>query len=137
MNYTTKDKKLNNSRKYKIAKGVAVFAFWIVLWQVLAIIVGNSLLLPTLYETVMALGNLIGEKTFYMDVCWTLFRCILSIVLSFGVGICLAWAAYKKELFKNLLTLPVSFFKAVPVMAIVIYVILLVESDWVAVVACF
>lgn len=136
MNYTTKNKKLN-SRNYKIAKSVAVVAFWIAIWQLLAIVVGNSLLLPSLPETVMALGTLIKKQSFYMDVCWTLFRCILSIVLSFGVGICLAWAAYKKELFKNLLTLPVSFFKAVPVMAIVIYVILLVESDWVAVVACF
>ena len=136
MNYTTKSKKLN-SRKHKIAKSVTVFAFWIAIWQLLAIVVGNSLLLPTLPETVIALGQLTGETTFYMDVCWTLFRCILSIVLSFGFGICLAWVAYKKEIIKELLTLPVSFFKAVPVMAIVIYVILLVESDWVAVVACF
>ena len=136
MNYTTKNKKLN-SRNYKIAKSVAVVAFWIAIWQLLAIVVGNSLLLPSLPETVMALGTLIKKQSFYMDVCWTLFRCILSIILSFGFGICLAWVAYKKEIIKDLLTLPVSFFKAVPVMAIVIYVILLVESDWVAVVACF
>ena len=136
MNYTTKSKKLN-SRKHKIAKSVAVFAFWIAIWQLLAIVVGNSLLLPTLPETVMALGTLVKKQSFYMDVCWTLFRCILSIIISFGFGICLAWVAYKKEIIKDLLTLPVSFFKAVPVMAIVIYVILLVESDWVAVVACF
>ena len=136
MNYTTKNKKLN-SRNYKIAKGVAVLAFWFIIWHILAVIVGNSLLLPTLPETVIALGTLVKKQSFYMDVCWTLFRCILSIVLSFGFGICLTWAAYKKELIKDLLTLPVSFFKAVPVMAIVIYVILLVKSDWVAVVACF
>lgn len=120
-----------------MAKGVAVVLFWIIIWNVLAMIVGNSLLLPTLPETVIALVKLTTEKSFYLDVCWTLFRCILSIVLSFGFGICLAWIAYKKEFIRDLLILPVSFFKSVPVMAIVIYVILLVESDWVAVVACF
>ena len=135
MNYTTR-KKLN-SRNYKLVKGVAVVLFWIIIWHILAMIVGNSLLLPTLPETVIALVKLTTEKSFYLDVCWTLFRCILSIVLSFGFGLCLAWMAYKKELIRDLLILPVSFFKAVPVMAIVIYVILLVESDWVAVVACF
>ena len=136
MNYTTKDKQFNSS-KSKIGKLVGVCSFWLVLWQMLAMIVGNSLLLPNIFETVDALLILMQQGSFYIDVCWTLFRCILSIVLSFVFGIALAWLAYKNELVRSLMTLPVSFFKAVPVMAIVIYVILVVEADWVAVVACF
>lgn len=131
MNYTTR-RKLN-----KYSKLVLVGAFWIAFWQVLALVVGNSLLLPSVPETMMALISLVGKAHFYMDAGWTLLRCVASIVLPFVFGIVFAWGAYKKELVRGLMTLPVSFFKAVPVMAIVIYVILVVKADWVAVVACF
>ncbi len=134
MNYTTKDKKVNKS---KIGRLVLVCLFWLVIWQIAALIVDNSLLLPTVFETVQALGGLLQETSFYMDVLWTLFRCVMSIVISFCLGFLFANLAYKNQTVRSVMTLPVSFFKAVPVMAIVIYVILLVESDWVAVVACF
>ena len=129
--YTTKGK-LN-----KYSKLVLIGIFWIALWQVGSIIVGNSLLLPSVFETINALGMLVREPMFYLGAIWTLFRCILSILISFVFGICLSWLAYKSKLIRDLMVLPVSFFKAVPVMAIVIYVILLVQADWVAVVACF
>lgn len=129
--YTTKEK-LN-----KYSKLVSVSIFWIALWQLGSVIVGNSLLLPSVLETISALCTLVREPMFYLDAVWTLFRCILAILVSFVFGICLSWLAYKSKLIRDLMVLPVSFFKAVPVMAIVIYVILLVQADWVAVVACF
>lgn len=132
MNYTTKD----NQVKRQTGRTILVCLFWLAFWQVLAMIVGNSLLLPTVPETLVALANLVKESSFYMDVAWTLFRCILAILLSVVMGVLSAMLAYKNGFARVLLTLPVSFFKAVPVMAIVIYVILLVKADWVAVVAC-
>lgn len=136
MNYTTRDKQLN-SRVNKLVRLAAVSAFWLAVWQVLAMIVGNSLLLPGIFETAGALGILLGQISFYMDVAWTIFRCVLAIILSFALGLCFAWLSYRRGVVRKLMTLPVSFFKAVPVMAIVIYVILVVKADWVAVVACF
>lgn len=129
-NYIT-NKKLNNASKIALT-----CVFWLVIWQVAAICVGNTLLLPNIFETVSALGILLKMESFYMSVAWTLFRCILAIAISFLLGCFCAWMAYKRALIKNLMVIPVSFFKAVPVMAIVIYVILLVEANWVAVVAC-
>lgn len=131
MNCTT-NRKLNKS-----SRTLLVCLFWLVIWQVAAIVVGNDLLLPDVFDTLVAIGSLAQDSTFYLDVSWTLFRCIISIVLSFIAGICFAWLAYKNEIVRNIMTLPVSFFKAVPVMAIVVYVILLVRADWVAVAACF
>ena len=130
-NCITKEK-LNKSFKL-----IMVCAFWLVLWQVLATIVGNPLLLPSVLETLSALGMLIKNTFFYKSVAWTLLRCVIAITLSFLMGICFAWLSYRKNLVRTLMVLPTSFFKAVPVMAIVIYVILVVKADWVAVVACF
>ena len=74
---------------------------------------------------------------FYLNIAWTVFRCILAMGLSFGAGVIFAWSAYRCSAVRSLLSLPVAFFKAVPVMAIIIYVILLADSDWVAVIVCF
>ncbi|MBR6528682.1 MAG: ATP-binding cassette domain-containing protein [Firmicutes bacterium] len=131
MNYTTKGK-LNKTKRVAFS-----CLFWLAIWQVASLLVGNSLLLPSVPETLEALVDLAAEPDFYMSVAWTMFRCIMSILLSFGLGIIIAWLAHKNDLVRTLMTLPVSFFKAVPVMAIVIYVILVVKADWVAVVACF
>lgn len=128
--YTTQ----NNKR---ILRQAAVIAFWIGLWQLLAMAVDNTLLLPSVDETLSTLFNLLGEGEFYVNIGWTFFRCVLSMVISFVTGMTAAWLAYRKDFLRSFFTLPVGFFKAVPVMAIVIYVILLVESDWVAVIVCF
>lgn len=128
--YTTQNNK-------KILRQAAVIAFWIGLWQLLAMAVDNTLLLPSVDETLSTLFNLLGEGEFYVNIGWTFFRCVLSMTLSFILGMAAAWLAYRKDFLRSFFTLPVGFFKAVPVMAIVIYVILLVESDWVAVIVCF
>ena len=72
-----------------------------------------------------------------MDIGWTAARCIIAMALSFAAGIPAAALSYKSDTARSILSLPVGFFKAVPVMAIIIYVILLAQSDWVAVIVCF
>lgn len=110
---------------------------WLVLWQIGAIAVGNGLLLPSPLQTLIALWELAQEGRFYIDGAWTIGRCISAMLLSFAVGMLAAWTAYRHRAVRSFLMLPVSFFKSVPVMAIIIYVILLVASDFVAVIVCF
>ena len=93
-------------------------------------LIGNSLLLPSPAETLAALFTLFGEQSFYLNVFWTMLRCALALLLSLAAGGICAWVAYRRDWIRQLLALPVSFFKAVPVMAIIIYVILLICSDW-------
>ena len=110
---------------------------WLALWQAGAAAVGNGLLLPGPVDTALALAGLAVTGEFYINIGWTLFRCIFAVMLSFAAGIICAGAAGKWSLARSIFSLPVAFFKAVPVMAIVIYVILLAASDWVAVIVCF
>lgn len=136
MIYTTKKKQQNNKNS-KIGRTVLVCLFWLAAWQLCAVIVDSPLLFPTVTDTLDAFLGLLKTKSFYMDVGWTLFRCLLSVALSLSLGIVFAVLAYKSSTFRSLMTLPVSFLKAVPVMAIVIYLILLIKANWVAVAACF
>ena len=112
-------------------------AVWLVIWAIIALMVGNDVILPSPASTVKALIALIGTGSFYLNVLWTILRTVLGIVLSFVIGVFFAVLASKNMPLKEFLRLPVSFFKSIPVMAIIIYVILVVKSDWVAVVVCF
>lgn len=111
--------------------------FWLLAWQAAAMAAANPLLLPGPVETAEALWHLAGTGELYLNAGWTMFRCISAMLLSFVIGSAAAWCAYKKEWARQLLTLPIGFFKAVPVMAIIIYVVLLASADRVAIIVCF
>ena len=111
--------------------------FWLAVWQAAAQLVSSKLLLPGPADVLLALGGLAQTGKFYMDIGWTAARCIMAMALSFAAGIPAAVISYRSRTARSLLSLPVGFFKAVPVMAIIIYVILLAQSEWVAVIVCF
>lgn len=111
--------------------------FWLAVWQAAAQLISSELLLPGPADVLLALGGLAQTGKFYMDIGWTAARCIMAMALSFAAGIPAAVVSYRSRAARSILTLPVGFFKAVPVMAIIIYVILLAQSEWVAVIVCF
>ena len=127
----------NNKEKKGPGRAGLVGLFWLVIWQAAAAAAGSGLLLPGPVDTVRALATLAVTGEFYLNIGWTVFRCVLAMVLSFGAGVLAAWFAGRSNAVRSILSLPVAFFKAVPVMAIIIYVILLADSDWVAVIVCF
>lgn len=118
-------------------KWFLIALFWLALWQVAAMTAGNSLLLPSPVETVRGLVTLLADNKFYMDVAATIGRCAAAMLLALVAGLILALASYRYRLVRDLLSLPVSFFKAVPVMAIAIYVILLLSAGNVPVLVCW
>ena len=128
------DNKENANSIYRIC---AAGLIWIVIWFLAAFAIGSDLILPGPVRTVQALAGLIATGAFWIDVLWTLFRVILGMVISFAAGSVCAALACRNKAFRDFLRLPVSFFKSIPVMAIIIYVILVIKADWVAVVVCF
>ena len=97
-------------RAKQTGRWIAICLFWLALWQLGAILVGSSLLLPSPLETVRTLGELAGERSFYLNIAWTLLRCTLAILFSFAAGVCCAWLAYRHRWIRTLLALPVSLF---------------------------
>ena len=110
---------LNN----KIYVKLFVLVIWLAIWSLAAYFVGSDLVLPSPHGTLKALIKLLGTGTFYLNVLWTLIRTALGIVISFSLGVLLANLAYGNRALREFLRLPVSFFKSIPVMAIIIYVI--------------
>ena len=114
-----------------------VFVIWMVIWYLAAHFVGSELIFPGPHAAFRALVRLLGTESFYLNVLWTVIRTVLGIVISFVLGVVFAVLADRSAPLREFLRLPVNFFKSIPVMAIIIYVILVVKSDWVAVVVCF
>lgn len=139
--YTTgrQNKKDNTNKKQRNKQGrtILVCLAWLVLWQILSMAVDSELLLPSPHESLRALGRLAVTGDFYRDIAWTMLRCVIAMLLSIAAGGIAAWLASQSEAVRSFLSLPVSFFKAVPVMAVIIYVILLASADWVAIIVCF
>ena len=132
-----KQKNIRKEQKSKQGRRIIICLAWLVIWQTCAVLAGSELLLPSPLATLRALFRLMGEKSFYTDAGCTLARCVIAMLLSFGAGMTAAFAAYRHEAIRDFLRLPVSFFKSVPVMAIIIYVILLASSNRVAIIVCF
>lgn len=110
--------------------------FWVVLWQIGAMALDKEILFPGPWATVKALWLLLQQDTFYLDCLSTIARCLVAMALSFVLGTLCAFLSYKLPVVRGLLKHPVSFFKAVPVMAIIIYMIILVASDYVSIIVC-
>jgi len=133
---------MNNNRIHKkdskdMFKGIAVVLFWLMLWQLAAMITAMPLILPTPVTALKSLLTLLATGTFYLDVAATIYRCMLGMILSFILGVLCAAIAYKSAAARSLLSLPVNFLKATPVMAVIIYALLLLTSNNVPVFVCF
>ena len=110
---------------------------WLVIWELAAYFTASVLLLPSPHDTAAALFRLVGEGGFYLNLLSTLMRCAAGIVSSFVIGAIAAVIAFRSYYAREFFRIPVSFFKSIPVMAIVIYVILIAKSDVVSIVVCF
>lgn len=114
-----------------------VAAIWVAAWQIGSLLVHNELLLPGPVSTLATLGGLALTGVFYINIAWTVARCLIAMIVSFFAGAIFAWLSYRSYWMRKITSLPVGFFKAVPVMAIIIYVILVAKADWVAIIVCF
>ena len=120
----------------KLRTAIAAF-IWIAVWLAGAMLVHNELLLPGPLTTLKTLGTLALTGVFYINIAWTVARCLIAMIVSFFAGAFFAWLSYRRYWARKIASLPVGFFKAVPVMAIIIYVILIAQADWVAIIVCF
>ena len=112
-------------------------AFWLLVWQIIAIAVGKEVLVPSPYRTLLCVIEMIRTGTFYLDAAATILRCAAGIILSFAVGVLTAILSYRSAFVRELLSFPVLVFKSTPVIGIILFLILLLASGQVPVCVCF
>ena len=120
-----------------IKKTILVILFWLAVWQIASMVVGRELILPSPYRAFESLVGLLATGSFYRDVATTILRCIMGMALSFVTGLVTALLANRFSVVRSLMSLPVLVFKATPVLAIILILLLSFRSNHVPVAVCF
>lgn len=101
---------------------------WLIIWQLVAIVIHNKILLAGPVETVQTLIRLAGISEFWLSVGNSTKRILLGFLIGVILGTVLAYLAYRKSALENFLKPLVVTLKSVPVASFVILLLIWVGS---------
>lgn len=104
-------------------------AFWLAVWQAIAMAIGKPLILPSPLETGAALLHLMGTGAFYLAVGGTLLRIGLGFLAAVVLGVVLGALSAASPFAEGLLRPLRSLIKATPVISFILLVKLWMHSD--------
>ena len=106
-----------------IKRLIAIIA-WIIIWQLLAMIIHNKILLAGPIETLQTLIRLAGDSLFWQSVAATTGRILLGFLIGSILGIVLGYVAHIQEIAEIFLKPLVLAMKSVPVASFVILLLI-------------
>ena len=113
----------------KYIRTTLIVLIWLVIWQVLALAVNNSILLSGPVETVEALITLGATPSFYLSVGITTGKILLGFLLGGLLGSVLALLSYRINIVKEFLSPFVSVIKSIPVVSFIIIALIWAGSS--------
>ena len=108
----------------KNLRKLLIIAFWLLLWQLLALIIHNPILMVGPFETLRTLGALFRTTMFWQSLAFSFVRIIAGFLIGSAVGILLAWGSYRYPFLEELLAPFILALKAVPVASFVIILLI-------------
>lgn len=108
--------------------GAACVLFWLIVWQICAMLLGKSVLLASPIEVAGRLIELVPQLAFLKDVSFTAVRIITGFFIGMFVGTALAILAGKFSFIKTLLSPLVAVVKSVPVASFTILALIWISS---------
>ena len=113
----------------RLRKGLFALAFWLLVWQGLALAVGSELLLPSPLRVARTLWGLLGQGGFWLSVALSLGRIVLGFALGVLCGALLALGTHFLPLMQTLLPPLIRLIRATPVASFILLAILWLHSD--------
>ena len=102
--------------------------FWLLVWQIAAMLMDQPLLLVSPLDTLKRLSSLVLEPIFWKSIAFSVGKIMLGFGLSCLLGIVLAVLAYRFRPVRQLLSPLTATIKAIPVASFVILALLWVSS---------
>ena len=112
-----------------LLKTCGVAAFWLCVWQLLALWVGNGLLLPSPVAVVVRLGQLALTAGFWKVTVLSLLRVVLGSALAVVLGVLLAVICCRWALADTLFAPMVTVIKSTPVASFIVLLLLWLGRD--------
>lgn len=131
MLHQTKDKRTRHA-----IKAVLITLFWLAVWQAASMIVNQPLYMPSPAETFSSLGGLIATQDFWLSVGYTFYRVTFGLIISFVLGIIIAFLASKIGVLESLLRPLMAAVKSTPVMSVIVLALVWFSSSFVPVFSC-
>ena len=113
----------------KYIRTTLIVLIWLVIWQVLALVINNSILLSGPVETVEALITLGSTSSFYLSVGITAGKILLGFLIGGLLGSVLAILSYRFRLIKEFFSPFVSVIKSIPVVSFIIIALIWAGSS--------
>ena len=110
----------SRTRKQLIAERIGAVLFALILWQVVAMLLNETLLMATPVRVVKRLSTLVFEPAFWGAVWFSFKRIVLGFFLALCIGTVLAVFAARVHIVETLLWPFISIIKATPVASFII-----------------
>lgn len=105
-----------------------IFFFWLIVWQLAALLIDNSILMAGPWEVIQACFHLMPEKSFWLSIAHSFGKISAGFLLAFFGGILIGWLAFLHPVFGEFLAPVISFMKSVPVASFVILALIWMGS---------
>ena len=108
----------------KNLRKLLIIVFWLLLWEALALLIHNSILMVGPVETLCSLWAMIHTTMFWQSLAFSFVRIIAGFLIGSALGILLAWGSYRHPFLEELLAPFILALKAVPVASFVIILLI-------------
>lgn len=109
----------DNKIKKAIRKILPSLVF-VLIWHLIAMKIAKPYIMPSPYETLQALLNILSSSKYLTDILYTLGRMLLSFSISFLIGTLFAAGSSRFEIFEEFLSPLMTVIKSVPTMGIIL-----------------
>lgn len=110
--------------------------FWLAAWQIAAMVVNQPLFMPSPAQTLSSLISLASTQDFWLSIAFTFYRVIAGLVISFVLGILLAFFASHAPVLESLLRPFMAAVKSTPVMSVIVLALVWFSSSFVPIFSC-
>ncbi len=111
--------------------------FWLGAWQIYALYVDSTFLLPTVSDTFYELCSIVGESTFYLTVLSTLLRVVLGLLLGTAIGVLLAMLSHRFYTVRVILTPAITVIRSTPVASFIVILWIMLSGSALSVFVAF
>lgn len=113
----------------KALKILLPVGFWLAVWELISIIVGNSFLFPSIGQTATALVGLVSDPDFYLVILFSCTRVLLGLVLGIMCGIAVAFLCNYFRISRALLFPAITVIKSTPVASFIVVLWVSLSGD--------
>lgn len=121
----------------KFGRKLFVFCFWLLVWELASLRIGNEIFLASPFAVLKALFVLIWDLDFWQTIFFSSLRIITGFALALLSGTVLSVFAYRFRLIEELISPLMRIIKAMPVASFIILALVWIKSENLSVLISF